>query len=122
MADIDTPDKFGFVHKGVLFRRTQDDCHHGRMEKAFAEHWDREQKPKAYVNYGVGALAWIVTGRFEKNIFGHDWTPHPEELTQRDATVAASVVQWLGTNVGFCFLEETLRDAGYRIERIKDHA
>jgi len=33
-------------------------------------------------------------------------------INQRDATVAATVIQWLGTNVGYGFLTECLRRAG----------
>ncbi len=32
----------------------------------------------------------------------------PGEITQRDATVAASVIQWLGSHVGQGFLAEVL--------------
>jgi hypothetical protein len=37
------------------------------------------------------------------------------EMTQRDATVAATVVQWLGSNVGMSFLRNAvIRDAQIR--------
>lgn len=32
----------------------------------------------------------------------------PPPICQRDATVAATVVQWLGSNVGMCFLRDVL--------------
>lgn len=32
-----------------------------------------------------------------------------DELTQRDAEVAATVIQWLGSNVGMSFLTEACR-------------
>jgi hypothetical protein len=38
-----------------------------------------------------------------------------QALTQRDARVAATIIQWLGTNCGFHFVVETLRRAGYII-------
>lgn len=31
------------------------------------------------------------------------------EISQRDATVAATIIQWLGTNVGRSFVQEGLR-------------
>jgi hypothetical protein len=34
---------------------------------------------------------------------------HPFQLTERSATVAASLVCWLGTNMGRCFLEEAAK-------------
>lgn len=38
-------------------------------------------------------------------------------VSDESRMVAATVVQWLGSNVGFCFLEESLREMGYRLER-----
>lgn len=35
---------------------------------------------------------------------------------QRDAEVAATVVQWLGTAVGYSFLARCLKEAGFKIE------
>lgn len=32
------------------------------------------------------------------------------KVTQRDAHVAATVIQWLGTNVGSCFVDECLKE------------
>jgi len=36
--------------------------------------------------------------------------------TQRDAEVAATVVQWLGTAVGYSFLSRCLEEAGFKIQ------
>ena len=36
--------------------------------------------------------------------------------TQRDAEVAATVVQWLGTAVGYSFLSRCLVEAGFKIQ------
>ena len=36
--------------------------------------------------------------------------------TQRDAEVAATVIQWLGTAVGYSFLVRCLEEAGFKIE------
>lgn len=37
----------------------------------------------------------------------HPDPPHPvTPVSQRDADVAATVIQWLGTNCGACFLRE----------------
>lgn len=37
------------------------------------------------------------------------------KLTRREYQIIATVIQWLGSNVGFAFLQECLRQAGYRI-------
>lgn len=40
-------------------------------------------------------------------------------VSQETATAVATIVQWLGSPIGFSFLEQTLKIAGYRIEQIK---
>lgn len=40
--------------------------------------------------------------------------------TYRDRVVAATVIQWLGSNVGFAFVETALRKCGYRVSRIDE--
>ena len=37
-------------------------------------------------------------------------------INNRDAMIAATVVQWLGTNCGRAFLDQALRQVGMRIE------
>lgn len=37
------------------------------------------------------------------------------DCADRDAQVAATIIQWLGSNVGFSFLHDALSRAGYRI-------
>lgn len=60
------------------------------LEKKFAEAWDK-QAPRT--------LGYIICGQ-DRNL--HDFT-------QRDATVAASIIQWLGSPVGHNFVEEILQ-------------
>ena len=61
-------------------------------EKRFADHWEQEQTPD---NSGRGLLEHILST-----------TNEPVEPNTRDRQVAATVVQWLGSSVGRCFLEE----------------
>lgn len=46
----------------------------------------------------------------------HDLVPG---FSQRDAEVAATLVQWLGSEVGFAFLSQALAEEGYLISRPK---
>jgi len=39
-------------------------------------------------------------------------------ITENDRTIVATVIQWLGTNVGFCFLEAALKRCGLKIVKI----
>ena len=58
-------------------------------EQAFARHWteenDRPLRPTALVDILL------------------------PEATDRDRAVAATIIQWLGTNVGMAFLEDVIR-------------
>lgn len=37
------------------------------------------------------------------------------QVNQRDASVAATVIQWLGTHAGFAFLQSALDQCGYEL-------
>jgi hypothetical protein len=41
---------------------------------------------------------------------------HPGGASQWDAIVAATIIQWLGTNIGFRFLVNCLKEAGYQVK------
>lgn len=70
-------------------------------ERIYAEHWRTRNARHPAVNSGFTALEWILcpTG----------WWP-PRPVSQRDAVVAASVVQWFGTNCGLAFIEDCERE------------
>lgn len=85
----------------------------GDLERAFADCWEEENVPKSYLNQGRGTLQNLFfrstgTGIFRRNIL-------VTEINNRDAMIAATVVQWLGTNCGFCFLRRVLEKCGHRI-------
>ena len=42
------------------------------------------------------------------------------DITKRDAQVAATMMQWLGSPVGFCWLTDALKTAGYEVREIKE--
>lgn len=57
------------------------------LEAAFAEAWNKE---------APNTLGWLLC----------DQDKNDHEYTQRDATVAATIIQWLGSPVGQCFVQE----------------
>ena len=69
-------------------------------EKRIAEAWDKW-------NENSQILAWLLDRRPVQ-------TGRPLEPSDIEVTAAATVVQWLGSHVGQCFL----RDLGY--ERVLD--
>jgi len=81
-------------------------------EKVFADEWEDTNEPRSYLNHGQGTL---------QNLFGHrnSWgnTWFSTLITARDRVIAATVIQWLGTNVGWCWLEMTLKKCGFRLVR-----
>jgi hypothetical protein len=114
------------VHRGVLHDRVEGEkCnYHGCLrEKAFADAWEQAQRD----DHILAALSSITVPKGTPGAWrpvhlalaneyrARSWSSEDDDelYTQRDATVAATVVQWLGTNVGFCWLDETLKKAGY---------
>lgn len=72
-------------------------------EVSFAERWAEENNERMLAGDSFGCTLEVLLGR---------------KATQLDATSAATLMQWLGSNVGFSFMEESLRRAGYKIQRL----
>lgn len=86
-------------HRGL--RSDRDDIF---TERIFLDLWEEENKRVPMVNFGNTALELILnTNKFPVT----DDLVRPRkvsEVTQRDADVAATVIQWLGSKCGACFL------------------
>lgn len=96
--------------RGFMFERTK----WNDLEKAFATHWEQENEVKAWLNQGHGLLQnlfFMDRGMFERCV---------HVVTPGERYVAATAIQWLGTNCGFAFLQEALRDCGYYITKIPE--
>jgi len=86
-------------NKGFKHERIE----HNPLEKAFFEQWMEENKPLAHINNGHGILQDLFierTGELQQR----KWIA---EINNRDRWIVATVIQWLGTNVGMGFLRET---------------
>ena len=81
------------------------------LEKIFADRWNIENNPPDFVNGGHGVLAHSLCSEGDGRI--------TRDLTQDEATIAATVIQWLGSPCGFGWLEETLKACGYKLEAEK---
>lgn len=64
-------------------------------ERVYAEEWKEDNKRNPSINHGFTYLEWILCPS-ERRI--------PPLVSKRDAEVAASVIQWLGTCCGFHFM------------------
>ena len=98
------------LHRGA--RAEQLAHEHSDVERVFMRLWEEENDPHR------GHRGQILPALLDDQ--PHDltnilWT-RPPKVSQRDAHVAATVIQWLGSNVGHCFLVRALREAGYRVD------
>jgi hypothetical protein len=86
----------------------------GPAERAYVERWQRENIRQRGVNSGMTLLEGILKPG------GQQWVDRP---SQRDADVATTVIQWLGTNVGRAFVDEVERDISQNqaLRRKLDH-
>ncbi len=83
-------------HEGARPERQK----HNVWEHSYAKKWKEENHRKPGLNGGYGTLESLLS---DKN---NQW-----QLTQRDAYVAATLIQFLGTNGGSCLLWEVERNA-----------
>lgn len=96
-----------FFNVGWLVER----CRFNIRERVFAERWMFEHKRTD-----------LLRLLFERTPINLLLPYHPRIiLTARDRFVAATVIQWLGSNVGFSFLQECLEKFGYKVVRTEDY-
>lgn len=109
------------VQTGLGANRLKYDCHSTERELSFAQHWAQEQ-----VNQHVLFLLMRETCDPEdKNRAGWDYGGRPFKYPlgtpdERDEKMAQTLMQWLGTNVGFSFICESLKQCGYEVKEIRD--
>jgi len=84
---------FGLEHESYRPERLK----HSPEESVYLERWKKENARQAAMNRGYTLLEHILCPPERE---------YPGRVSQRDAYVAASVIQWLGTNCGRAFLDE----------------
>jgi hypothetical protein len=87
------------VHKGKALYRTKGNDVNAIMERVFSQEWEKMQDSSSTLEYllGIGERRTAVT--------------------QDQATVAATVIQWLGSPIGQVWLKNVLRVASDEIIR-----
>jgi len=108
--------KLGRLNKGFKNERVKHQF--GEREKAFYKHWKKENKPVRGLNYGFGTLQDLLMQKDKEHWFSQPYAV--VKITPRDRFIVATVIQWLGSNVGWCFLGEVLKSCGYRIVKDTD--
>jgi hypothetical protein len=87
-------------NKGFRHKRTENPLHH--KEKIFADQWEKENEEN-------DSLQQLF-------VSGHQLSESINlRVTKRERIVVATVIQWLGSNVGFYFLEMALNKMGYKL-------
>ncbi len=107
-------------HIGVHKKRLNE---HNPREIAFAETWANENKNSR----GSSRLQELMIEKretpaegFQKQFSilmssGAEYVKVHHRVTPRDAEIVATVIQWLGSNVGMAFLHEALLKCGKTI-------
>src|SRR6185437_2360866 len=105
-----------------IHRSLNPDREGNAAEEIYLRRWQQEQDKGPHVNYGYGLLEQLLTPTRirERRFFSFPGEPYfVPPISQRDAEVAATVVQWLGTNCGRCFIESAEKEiAECRAERV----
>ena len=102
------------IHRGKYYERTKSE--HSKLEKAFSDQWEVENTRITGGGVCLSLLCTRIANPGESTMFW-DNRIQVKPLTQDMATDAATIIQWLGSNVGFCFLEMALDRAGMKIVR-----
>jgi len=89
-------------NKGYMFERVN----HNPREMAFYEQWQKENEPRSGVDNGNGILQDLFIETKVGDPLYKRWVL---EINSRDRLIVATVIQWLGSNVGMCFLYEALK-------------
>lgn len=106
------------IPKGLHERRLDPQQNNPR-EVAFVEQWEDQHK---YSDL-LGALFVVPCDKDDplgERAFAYGFASHIKqplgEVTERDRIVAATVIQWLGSNIGMGLVEEALKQAGYGLK------
>jgi hypothetical protein len=111
-------------NKGVSWERVDREMLDSRPnpEKVFQEVWNEKHR-----GLGIAQSLFIVSKESAKLFDGPDGDDKPVydlgmgesicvyDLTEREYRIIATIIQWLGTSVGFGFLHEALWKSGYYI-------
>lgn len=104
------------AHAPIYERRNQFDSN--ALEKAFTEEWAKKCRPD--FNAPNGILDSIVNPPDGGKKWRRCRRMNGIRLTTTDCQIVASVIQWLGTNCGFAFLQTCLAKDGWDIRARED--
>lgn len=100
------------AHEGFHPRRLRYDGPGVNAERIYTDEWKKENTRQPWLNSGYTAIEHILHPEAvadEQRKRGWLGSIRPERVNFRDAGVAATVIQWLGTNCGLAFIEKCER-------------
>jgi len=111
-------------------------CGIKNSEKIFQEEWNKENTSDQNLGFGFGMLqdlflvnnkiAEQFDGKDQDNITANDrkfggrldgTSQIVYKISEREHRIAATVIQWLGTNIGTAFLKTCFGKMGYKLVR-----
>lgn len=91
------------------------------LERAFIEEWQKENERIPGLHDSVGFLQALMDGHspaaHKRNSYLTGRPLEPSWMSQRDRDIAATLIQWLGTNCGQGFLDQVNRRSGGLLAR-----
>ena len=84
-------------------------------EYFLASDWIKENQKRVGINFGHG----ILQDLFCERVGILEREKAEIVINKRDRFIAATVIQWLGSNCGFAFIKEAFKKSGYEISKIK---
>ena len=118
----------GIKHAGVHVKRLNKE--HNPREVAFFKLWQKENHYDQN-SKGVSLLQHLMIERASEpkegfvrdfsgmSVFGQYMKVH-HHINQKEAEIVATTIQWLGSNVGMCFLGQALKECGKKIVKINN--
>lgn len=88
-------------HHGYWSKRCKIKDNQGTIELAYQKQWENENTKSHCLNLGSTRLGLLLNNERLGNL--------RSKPTKRDYKVAATVIQWLGTNCGRAFLDDVQR-------------
>lgn len=108
--------KDAIVHESLHKKRVEIDLEWCYKERAFIEQWQKENEVKTAIGEPI-LERLLCTGDYI--VKGTGEVLELDEMTQRDAFIASTIIQWLGTNIGQAFLQEVSNNCDKYRQQIK---
>ena len=109
MEEDNQEELFPLDHTSINVERLQWES--ADLERAFAHEWEKRNTDPmcTSINFGMGTLQDLMVRNGTGNFIEYYITP-------REAKIVATVIQWLGTSVGFAFILTALEQCGMIVQ------